>query len=282
VELEEQLGDGEVIVLREPRVTVARANGDPLPTGVELSYRQAPPLVGMGLLEGIPEAALLALADPDDADGDGISGRANMGWDEQSQTTRLGRFGHKASVPRLVEQAASAFVNDMGLSNLIFPESDGVTRDVNDNQLAQSAFHVAALGVPAAARRDGAAQRGRARFDDFGVRAATPVHVTGADRDPQLRDQTVHPYTDLLLHDMGEDLADGRPDFEAEADEWRTPPLWGIGLVQIVARSHFLHDGRAHALAEGSCGTAVAEATHEASGYNRAERDALLAFLRTL
>lgn len=286
IEIEDQFGDGEPIALREPQLVVTRANGAPLPT-LQMSYRQAPPLIGLGLLEAISDDALVSRADPDDADGDGISGRANLAWDQESQTTRVGRFGHKASVPRLVEQTAGAFVNDMGLSNLIFPEPDGITRDVNDNQLMQARFHVATLAVPAAAPRDAAAHRGRALFDDFGCASChLPVVTTGDDHDvPQLRGQTIRPFTDLLLHDMGGGLADDRGDFLATGVEWRTPPLWGIGLAKIVApEATFLHDGRARTLAEAIVWHGgEAEAAREAfRTAERADRDALLEFLATL
>ena len=286
VEFEDFFGDGTVIMLREPRIVVTRANGDPMPQGIDMSYRQAPALVGVGLLEAISDDTLLALADPEDADGDGISGRVNLAWDEQSRSTRVGRFGRKAGMPRLVEQAASAFVNDMGLTNKIFPEPDGMTRDVNDQQLVDSAFHVATLAVPAAAPRDAIALRGRELFQEFGcVGCHVAVHVTGEHEIPQLSDQTIRPYTDLLLHDMGEGLADLRADFLASGSEWRTPPLWGIGLTQLVSPgATFLHDGRARTFSEAILwhgGEAIArrEAFRMAS---RADREALLAFLATL
>jgi CxxC motif-containing protein (DUF1111 family) len=287
IETTEAFGDGESIALREPRLVVVRGNNDPLPPGVDMSFRIAPSLVGVALLEAIPEDAITAAADPDDLDGDGISGRFNMGWDEQSRSTRLGRFGWKASVPRLVEQVAGAFANDMGLSNLIFREPDGMTRDVNDMQLVQTAFHVATLAVPAAAPRDAEAQHGRALFDTFGCASChTPTHVTGGTSEIfQLRDQTIHPYTDLLLHDMGDQLLDNREDFLANGLEWRTPALWGIGLAQVVEpRATFLHDGRARTLAEAILwhGGEAEPAREAFRTADRADRAALLAFLATL
>jgi len=287
IEIEDYFDDGDVIVLREPRIAVTQPNGDSLPNGIHMSYRQAPPLIGMGLLEAVPEADILALEDPDDADGDGISGRANFAWDQQSETTRLGRFGHKANVPQLLGQVAGAFANDMGLTNLIFPEDDGITRDVNDQQLVDTAFFVATLAVPAAAPRDAAARRGRRLFDDFGCASChVPTLHTGIDAEiPQLRDQEIHPYTDLLLHDLGDDLTDSRQDFMADGIEWRTPPLWGVGLAQVVSPAvTFLHDGRARTLAEaimwhGGEGEGSRQAFRAAS---RDDREALIAFLQTL
>jgi CxxC motif-containing protein (DUF1111 family) len=278
-------GDGEIVTLRTARLTMARPNGDPLPPGIDTSYRQAPPLIGLGLLEAVPDDALLGLADPDDANGDGISGRVNLAWDVESQSARIGRFGHKASVPRLFEQTAGAFVNDMGLTNLVFPEPDGM-RDVNDDQLRQSAFHIATLGVPAAAPRSEQAQRGRRLFDDMGCASCHVATLhTGDHEIPQLANQTIHPFTDLLLHDMGDELTDARDDFLANGQEWRTPPLWGLGLVQIVAPgATFLHDGRARTLDEailwhGGESEASREAFRTAP---RRDREALIAFLMTL
>jgi CxxC motif-containing protein (DUF1111 family) len=289
IEVQELFDDGELIAMREPRIAMMQPNGDPLPNGIHTSYRQAPPLIGLGLLEAIPDATIEALADPDDVDGDGISGRINLGWDEQSQTSRLGRFGHKASVPRLLEQTAGAFVNDMGLTNKLFrdPDPNAPLQDVNDKQLDDSAFHIASLGVPAAAERDGDAERGRVLFDDFGCASChTPSHLTGRDHEIfQLQGQQIFPYTDLLLHDLGDRLTDTREDFLASGLEWRTPPLWGIGLTQIInPRTTFLHDGRARTLAEaimwhGGEGEAAKQAFRAAS---KAERDALIAFLETL
>ncbi|HEU0033562.1 MAG TPA: di-heme oxidoredictase family protein [Kofleriaceae bacterium] len=281
------LADGTIVMVRSPTLVVTRANGDPLPVGVQLSYRQAPPLVGMALLEAIPDDDIRAREDPDDADGDGISGRANLAWDTQSASPQLGRFGHKANVTRLVEQVAGAFANDMGLTNLIFPEADGVTRDVNDQQLGDTRFHVATLGVPAAANRDAAAARGRELFDELGCASChVSTYVTRSDTDiPQLAGQRIHPYTDLLLHDLGDGLADGRPDFLATGSEWRTPPLWGVGLAQVVnPDATFLHDGRARTLAEAILwhGGEAAPAREAFRSASVTERDALLAFLGTL
>jgi CxxC motif-containing protein (DUF1111 family) len=287
VDVGEVFGDGEVIMLREPRIEVRTPNGDPLPAGTLISYRQAPPLIGLGLLDAIPDEAIEALADPDDADGDGISGKVQRAWDEQSQTTKLGRFGHKASVPRLFEQVAGAFANDMGLSNLIFPDEGSPTRDVNDVQLVDTAFHVATLAVPAAAPRSAEAQRGRELFDTYGCASChVPKHVTGTTSEvPQFHDQTIFPYTDLLLHDVGDRLTDTREDFLATGLEWRTPPLWGIGLTQIIEPdATFMHDGRARTLAEAILwhGGEAQPAREAFRLAPRADRDALLAFLATL
>ncbi len=277
--------DGESQPMRDPFVTVMQANGTPMPSGIALSYRQAAAVFGLGLLEAIPDDTLRALEDPDDADGDGISGRVNLVWDPQLGTDRIGRFGHKANAVDLLQQTAGAFVNDIGLSNLLHPEDDGM-RDLSDEQLAHTTFFVSTLAVPAAAPRSAPALLGRVLFDDFSCSGChTPTLVTGEHAIPQLANQTIHPYTDLLLHDVGDLLTDGRTDFAATGVEWRTPPLWGIGLVQVVQPgSGFLHDGRARTLAEailwhGGEASAAREAFRTAP---RSDREALIAFLETL
>lgn len=286
IEWTEYYGDGEAVALRSPRLTVTLPGGEPFAiSGLRMSYRQAPALIGLGLLEAIPDDALHALADPDDADGDGISGRVNLVWDTLAQATRVGRFGHKASVATLREQTAGAFVNDMGLTNAVFPEPDD-SGDVSDIQLDDSVFFITTLAVPRAAPRSAAAWRGRELFERFGCAAChTPSHVTGEHAIPQLAGQTIYPYTDLLLHDLGDLLTDARSDFVATGVEWRTPPLWGLGLAQVVnPDATFLHDGRARTLAEailwhGGEASAAREAFQLA---RRRDRDALISFLETL
>jgi CxxC motif-containing protein (DUF1111 family) len=285
IDVPELYGDGEVAMLRSPRLDVTLPSGEPLPIAMQMSYRQAPPLIGLGLLEAVPEDALHALADPDDADGDGISGRVNLVWDAAAKATRAGRFGHKASVATVHEQTAGAFAADMGLSNAMFPDADG-NRDVSELQLGDSAFFIATIAVPRAAPRPSAARRGRELFDDLGCASChTPTLVTGDHALPQLAGQTIHPYSDLLLHDVGDLLTDARRDFLAIGVEWRTPPLWGLGLAQVVnPNATFLHDGRARTIAEailwhGGEAKAARDAFRLAP---RRDRDALIAFLETL
>lgn len=285
IESDVTLGDGEIVPMREPRVDVRTAQDQPMPANTRYSYREPPPLIGLGLLEAIPEDDLRALADPDDADGDGISGRLNVVWDPIDQASVVGRFGWKANTSRLQIQVPGAFANDMGLTSYVFPEVDG-NRDVNDQQLDDTVFFASTIAVPAAAPRDEAAWRGRELFRDFGCESChTPTHVTGNAALAVLANQRIHPYTDLLLHDMGDRLTDARPDFLAEGVEWRTPALWGIGLAQLVLPgATFMHDGRARTLGEailwhGGEAQTAREAFRTAS---RADRDALIAFLATL
>jgi CxxC motif-containing protein (DUF1111 family) len=285
VDSEVSYGDGEVVSLREPRIDVRTPMGAFLPASTRYSYRQAPPMIGLGLLEAIPEDALRALEDPDDVDGDGISGRLNVVWDPERQESIVGRFGWKANTSTLRVQVAGAFLNDIGMTSYMFPEADG-NRDLNDQQLDDSVFFTSTIAVPAAAPRDRDALHGRGLFREMGCASChVPSHVTGDHPIAAVANQRIFPYTDLLLHDVGDRLTDARGDFLADGVEWRTPPLWGIGLTQtILPAATFLHDGRARTLAEailwhGGEAMSAREAFRMAP---RADREALLAFLNTL
>jgi len=277
-------GDGTAYSLRAPQLSIVTNNGT-LPAETLYSYRTAPQIIGLGLLEAIDEATIDALADPDDMNHDAISGHPNHVWDPEQQATVVGRFGWKANAPSLHVQVAGAAANDMGLSSYVFPDSDG-TRDVQDAQLDDMTFMVSTVGVPRAAPRSSAASHGRDLFEAFTCSGChVPTLETGDHPIAQLAHQKIHPYTDLLLHDMGDGLADHRPDFEATGSEWRTPPLWGLGIAQLIRDSvTFLHDGRARTLEEailwhdGEALTAR-EAFRNAS---QSDRDALIAFLNTL
>lgn len=285
IEHAETYGDGTVVMLRAPSLVVTRVDGSSFGPDVRMSYRQSLGVFGLGLLEAVPEATLRALADPDDADHDGISGRVNLVWDIEQQATVVGRFGHKATVPTLRQQVAQAFAGDIGLTNKVLPAPIG-DNDLADGQFDETVLFVSVLGVPAAAPQNAAARTGRQLFRDFGCAAChVPTLVTGDAALPALAHQTIHPYTDLLLHDVGDRLTDARRDFTAEGVEWRTAPLWGIGLVQVVQpAATFLHDGRARTLAEailwhGGEAQAARDAFRLAA---RPDRDALISFLQTL
>lgn len=286
IEQTDTYGDGTEFELRHPSLDIHQPDSTPLPAEALTSYRTAPAMIGLGLLEAIDEGTLAALEDPDDADGDGISGRRNTVWNPDTMQSETGRFGWKANAPTLRVQAAGAAVNDMGLTNKVFPPADGSDSDVNDLQLDQMTFMVSTIAVPAEAPRSSAAWHGRGLFDTMGCAGChVPTIVTGAHPIPQLAHQTIHPFTDLLLHDMGEGLADGRPDFAADGNEWRTPALWGVGLAQNIRDSvTFLHDGRARSLDEailwhGGEALRSREAFRMASA---ADRRALIEFLGTL
>lgn len=287
--------DGESFELRKPKYTF---------TGVTPRYfsvRLTPQLVGLGLLEAIPEAVITASADPNDADGDGISGRVRTVRDPQSGVLRVGRFGYKASQPKLVHQIAGALNGDMGVTTSNFPTVDhGATEsattgapELADHELDLMYRYVALLGV--AARRnldDAPAKQGEKLFEKARcVKCHTSAFSTSLHHPlAELRNQKVQPYTDLLLHDLGEGLADtlgdGSPaEGGATGAEWRTPPLWGIGLTAGVSGGEaYLHDGRARTLSE-----AILWHDGEAAASRKAfvampvaDRAALVAFLKSL
>ncbi|WP_312725315.1 di-heme oxidoreductase family protein [Stutzerimonas kunmingensis] len=296
-----RFADGTEVELRRPEIELNDlAYGDMHPD-TRMSLRIAPPMIGLGLLEAIPEEALLANADPDDRNGDGISGRPNRVFDQTSRQTVIGRFGWKAGQPGLNQQNADAFFNDMGLSTSLLSGSsctdrqtecrampDGGEPEVSDDILAQVLFYTRNLGVPA--RRnvdDPQVLAGKTLFHRAGCQSChVPQFTTAADAaEPELANQLIRPYTDLLLHDMGEGLADNRPEFEASGREWRTPPLWGIGLTQAVSgHTQFLHDGRARNLLEAILwhGGEAEKARQIVLGYDQNERTALLSFLESL
>jgi CxxC motif-containing protein (DUF1111 family) len=285
IEMPGTFGDGTVYSLRAPSLTILAFDGTALPDGMLTSYRQAPQVVGLGLLEAIPIETLQQLADPDDLDGDGIHGHVNMVWDPEQQATVVGRFGVKANTSTLHLQAAAAFVNDIGLTSYVFPGANG-DRKLADNLLDATAFMVSTVAVPAAGPRSDAAWRGRALFETFACsKCHVPTLVTGEHPIAALSRQTIHPYTDLLVHDMGAGLADDRPDFAASGSEVRTSPLWGVGLAQVVnPNATFLHDGRARTLAEAILwhDGEAARAREAFRTASSADRDALVAFLNTL
>jgi len=264
-EISGRFGDGTPYTLALPHYTVVGNFGD-LASDVQISPRIAPAMVGMGLLEAIPEDVIRAAEDPDDEDGDGISGRANSVWDDATSSFALGRFGWKANQPTVAQQVAHAFQGDLGITSSSVPDQpctlaevacvaapSGGEPELDDAKLVRVVFYSRTLGVPA--RRDvddPEAMAGATTFASLGCSACHTTTFTTGDSDiAALEGQEIHPYTDLLLHDMGPLLADGRPDGEASGSEWRTAPLWGLGLVSTVnGHTRFLHDGRARSIEE--------------------------------
>lgn len=299
-ESEHRYGDGTPYRLRRPQLRFSEAAYGALPATLLTSLRVAPALIGLGLLEAVPEAQLLALTDADDADGDGISGRMNFVYDEASSKKLAGRFGWKANATDLRTQNADAALGDIGLTSTLRVQAncpaaqtacaaapDGGKPELSDEFLDRLTEYVQLLGV--ADRRDAQAadvQRGEAVFARLRCGAChVPQLRTGTAAIAALSQQTIAPYTDLLLHDLGDGLADGRPDHLASASEWRTPPLWGLGLVPTVnGHSFYLHDGRARDLAEAILWHGgEAQAAREGFRLSGADdRAALLAFLRSL
>lgn len=301
VEVPGTFADGTPYSLRAPSYTIESPAYGPLPPGLSMSPRIAPHLPGVGLLEAIPAARLLELADPADADGDGISGRTNLVFDAKAGLMKRGRFGWKAGQPHVEQAAAGALRADIGVTTPLFPTGncaanqtacasapDGGSPEVDQYRLDLLTLYVKLLGVPGRRRpADPQVLRGQALFAAAGcAKCHAPSHVTGTDVDfPELSNQTIYPYTDLLLHDLGPDLADGRPEADATGTEWRTPPLWGIGLIPAVnGHTLLLHDGRARSLTEAILwhGGEALPAREFFRNLSAAEREDLLAFLNDL
>ncbi len=307
-EVEVRFAGGGTASLRKPRYEVRNLGFGPLHPKTMLSPRVAPPMIGLGLLESVAEASILALADPDDAGGDGISGRANKVWSIRDQAVRLGRFGWKAGNATIEQQSAEAFAGDIGIASTLVPRPWGECTDrqtaclgaptgapktapnveISDDLLKLVTFYSSNLAVPGRRNATGAnVIRGGKHFANLGcTQCHHPSFTTGTRSDqPHLGGQTIWPYTDLLLHDMGEGLADHRPEGVADGREWRTPPLWGVGLTEVVSGHNFLlHDGRARSIEEAILWHGgEAEATR--NGYaalSKQERDALVAFVGSL
>ncbi|MBD9374132.1 c-type cytochrome [Rhizobium sp. ARZ01] len=303
-----ELRGGETASLRRPRYFVTDLAYGDLDPATTLSPRMTPPMIGLGLIEAIHEADVLALADPDDADGDGISGKAARVRDAKTGKLALGRFGWKAQNPTVRQQSAEAFVNDIGISTPDTPASqggctsaqkaclampDGVQKRLGDTEapdpvLDLVTFYAENLAVPARRKASFAETlAGKKVFYDTGCTAChNPKFVTRRDaRDKALSFQLIWPYSDFLLHDMGDGLADGQEVGLADGREWRTPPLWGIGLTETVSgHTYFLHDGRARNLTEAILwhGGEAEAARNRFADLEKADRDALLSFLESL
>jgi CxxC motif-containing protein (DUF1111 family) len=302
------LADGDVVNLRVPNYSLADLAYGPASPGLMISPRVAPPMIGLGLLEAVPEEQILAGADPDDADKDGIHGKPNRVWSREHETAMLGRFGWKAGVPTVAQQAAEAFAGDIGISTTMmpFPSGDCTEKqadclnapngasekyqnaEVGDDLFKLVTFYSQNLAVPA--RRDPDVPeilKGKQLFYASGCAAChKPKFITGeVPGQPHLSQQLIWPYTDMLLHDMGEGLADNRPEGAASGSEWRTPPLWGIGLTETVSgHTLFLHDGRARNLTEAILwhGGEGQDARDKFAALSKADREALIAFVNSL
>ncbi|PHP66381.1 thiol oxidoreductase [Zhengella mangrovi] len=302
------LGDGTVVTLRHPRYAVADLAYGPLAPGTTLSPRVANPMIGMGLIQAIHPADIAAGADPKDADGDGISGRVALARGTTRDAPVLGRFGWKAQNASVREQSAEAFAGDIGISTPDVRRSHGDCTEAEaaclgmptgvqdrlgdteapDPVLDLVTFYSENLAVPA--RRDVDSPqvlRGKQLFYDSGCTAChRPKFVTRRDAANKAQAfQLIWPYSDFLLHDMGDGLADGQPVGVATGREWRTPPLWGIGLTEVVSgHTFFLHDGRARSLSEAILWHGgEAEASRDRfAAMDKADRNALITFLESL
>ena len=273
-EIEVPLNGGETVTLQKPLYKVRNLGFGEMHPETMFSPRVAPPMIGLGLLQAIHPGDIEALADPDDLDGDGISGKISKVRDPQSGELTIGRFGWKASNPTIRAQTASAFAGDIGISTPDRPDNYGDCTEAQVECRALPHGEQAQLGISEAPdpvmdlvtfysenlavpmRRDvdeSQVLRGKQIFYEAGcVSCHQPKYVTSREAENTAhRFQLIWPYTDLLLHDMGDGLADNRPVGDASGREWRTPPLWGIGLTETVNNhTRFLHDGRARNLLE--------------------------------
>lgn len=302
------LAGGETVMLRKPTYSVADLAYGPLDPTTTLSPRIANPMIGLGLIEAIAAEDIQALADPNDRDGDGISGKAARARDHRTGEIKLGRFGWKAQNASVRDQSSSAFAGDIGISTPDDPRhfgdctqkqtacleaATGVQARLGDMEaphpvLDLVTFYAKNLAPPA--RRDvedAEVLRGKQLFYESGCTAChTPKFVTSRAADNKAQAfQLIWPYSDFLLHDMGEGLADGQAVGEANGTEWRTPPLWGIGLTKTVnGHTFFLHDGRARSLTEAILwhGGEAQAARNAFAAANPEDRKALITFLESL
>lgn len=302
------LAGGETVTLRKPEYQMTDLAYGPLHPDVMVSPRLAPPMIGLGLLEAIPEETLLAAADPQDADGDGISGRVNHVWDIAKGQLAIGRFGWKAGMPSLDQQNQNAFQFDIGLSTPLYPNGSGDCTETqtaclnapngNDPEFENLEAHTQITdlvlyytrNIAPPARPDADAPdviAGQKIFETIGCASCHTPRYQLPERNDMMEQsgQVIWPYSDLLLHDMGDGLADHRPEAQASGREWRTPPLWGIGRAkQIDPRAQFLHDGRARSILEAVLwhGGEAEAARNAVTMLPPSERRELLAFLKSL
>ena len=303
-----RFADGTPYTLRQPLYGFTHLAYGPMARGVLVSPRIAPQIMGVGLIDAIPEADILANAAAQAAEAGPVKGQPNRVWDAIAGEQRVGRFGWKANVASLAQQTAGAFLGDIGITSSHLPDEACTPAqkdcaaaprggrqggpEIDDRTLGDVVFYQSTL-APAARRQidDAAVQQGQQLFARAQCAAChRPSYVTGAPpfpalASPKVAGQRIWPYTDLLLHDMGPALADGRPDFAAGPRQWKTPPLWGIGLIRGVnGHQRLLHDGRADGVLEAVLwhGGEAEAARREVLKFSRAEREALVRFVESL
>lgn len=285
-----QFKDGTSVSLRKPTYTFVKTTRD-LPAGTLISPRTGSQVTGLGLLEAVPEATILEFARNNT--NNGVSGRPNRVWDAEMGMTRLGRFGWKANQTSLRQQNAAAANGDMGITSPVFPIEPGETQitgptNISEAELSALTVFTQTMGVPAFRNNSSPqAQLGAALFAKAGCASChVPVMRTGTlPGRPEVSNQVIAPFTDLLLHDMGPGLADNRPDFLATGREWRTAPLWGMGLQQTVnGHTNLLHDGRARNVLEAIMwhDGEGKDARKIVSEMTTSEREALVVFLGSI
>lgn len=279
--------DGSRVSLRRPYFRLENLNYGPLHPKTRLGPRRAPMLVGLGLVEQIPARQILELADPEDRNNDGISGKSNRVWSKQRDSWMLGRFGWKAGSSGIVDQTAKALIDDMGLTSPLYAAESCTDRqiqcrnsyvsenpDVPWQRLDAIGFFLRHLKAPKSNLPIGGAHL----FEQIGCEAC---HRSGY----RIGKLTVNPYSDYLLHDMGPALADGSQTADAGPAEWRTAPLWGLGLAKILnPNAGYLHDGRAATLEESILwhGGEAESARRAFAALARDQRRQLISFLKAL
>ena len=283
--------DNSYVTLRKPNYELKNLNYGPLGDSVSITVRKAPALVGLGLLEQIDDADILKNADEHDSNKDGISGRANRVYSIENNDYRLGKYTYKASAPTVKQQIAGAFHNDMGLTSTLFPVENCTssqtkcneapkprdTIDVPDLRLDAINFYLQNLKVPVSKKK---VPQGEKLFSSIGCASChTPSFTTKNGLEVKV-------YSDFLLHDMGEALSDGRSEFLATKNEWKTAPLWGINSFEkaIGKKVDYLHDGRARNLEEAILwhGGEALNAKNSFMRLNKKQREQIIEFLETL
>ena len=293
--------DGESYELRKPIYSIVDEQFGSL-QGVFSSPRVGQQVIGLGLIDALAVEDILINQDEFDSNNDGISGKANLVWNFSTNKTQVGRFGWKANEPTLLQQVASAFSGDIGLTNSVFPnkncpspqkdcnsEKNGGNPEVTDRQLNNIMVYSSSLSVPIRRNYDKKnVLNGKKLFRDMKCNSChKEVFKTSNNYpfNPTLQNITIRPFSDFLLHDMGEGLADNRPDYLANGKEWRTQPLWGLGLIQEVNKHNFLlHDGRARGIQEAILWHS-GEAENSKNSYKKLtkkDREDVLAFLNSL
>ena len=295
--------DGYQVILKKPIFDLNFNYG--IPSDYAFSARVAPKIIGLGLLAAIKEEDILKKVDENDINQDGISGKPNYVWNVESNRFELGRFGWKANQPNINQQNQAAFNGEIGITTPLFPNENCTVNshpsiDCNNPPTGNSQpeanleitnlvnFYTHLVAVPIRRNyKDPKVLRGKELFFKIGCESChTQKYITGnLEEFPEVSNQKIYPYTDLLLHDMGDDLKDDRSDFLANGREWRTAPLWGIGLVKRVnPNAGFLHDGRAETIEEAILwhGGEAEQAKLKYIQLPKNDRESLLEFLNSL
>jgi CxxC motif-containing protein (DUF1111 family) len=278
--------DGTPYTLRSPKLTfdIPGIQG----RKIKYSLRMTPALIGLGLLETIPEETILSYVDKHDSDKDGVKGKPQYAYDIRTAQKKLGRFGFKGGNTTVEQQTGGAAFNDIGITNALFQDGSSNGSEMTDDDFDRLVLYQRIPGVPAARNQgDSKVIAGKALFQKIGCDSCHRVTVkTGTSDAPELENQTIHPFTDLLLHNMGKELADNRTEFSARPSEWRTTPLWGLGFASTISnvRIKYLHDGRARTITEAILWH-NGEAKKSRMNFmtlTKEERSQLIAFLKSL